>query len=184
MSKAPNTATTFHAEGLQGLSRNAQQFMQQHPAQAQIVVIAALEAAALQHESQQTNRVNDVPESLRPYIVERIYAPEMIGVSEAAEKLEISRTTVYDWLDKHILLGWRATKRGVTIPAEQILGPGKVVPGIAQLLEIIENPELVWEFLSNQWPFAADTARPIDKLKAGETQQVIDAANSFGTSFT
>ncbi len=108
----------------------------------------------------------------------------MIGVSEAAVRLKISRTTVYDWVEKKMLLGWKSTKRGFTIPAEQILGPGKVVPGLPEVLEIIEDPELAWEFLSNEWPFADDMARPIDKLKAGSIEDVIGAAPSFGTAFT
>ena len=87
-------------------------------------------------------------------------------------------------VEKKILLGWKSTKRGLTIPAEQILGPGKVVPGIGQLLAIIDDPELVWAFLSEDWPFADTTARPIDKLRVGEVEDVLNAAPSFGLTFT
>ena len=108
----------------------------------------------------------------------------MLGVSEAAARLEVSRTTVYDWVEKGILLGWKSTKRGLTIPSEQILGPGKVVPGIEQLLEIIDDPELGWAFLSEEWPFENEVIRPIDKLKTGRVEEVMDAAPSFGTAIT
>jgi hypothetical protein len=73
------------------------------------------------------------------------------------------------------------TKRGVTIPSAQILGPGKVVAGIARVLQIIDDPELAWAFLSEEWPFENQTARPIDKLEAGKVEEVVDAAASFGT---
>jgi excisionase family DNA binding protein len=108
----------------------------------------------------------------------------MIGVSEAAARLEVSRTTVYDWVGKKTLLGWKSTKRGLTIPAEQILDPGKVVPGIAQVLEIIDDPELAWAFLSEEWPFSDKAVRPIHKLKTGGIEEVVNAAPSFGTAFT
>ena len=107
----------------------------------------------------------------------------MIGVSEAAARLEVSRTTIYDWAAKGTLLAWKSTKRGLTIPAAQILGPGKVVPGLAKVLESIGNPELVWAFLAQEWPFADEAARPLDKLTAGHVEEVVDAASGFGAAF-
>lgn len=125
-----------------------------------------------------------MPESLKPFLIHRPSDPSLIGVYEAAARLQVSRTTVYDWVEKKILLGWKSTRRGLTIPAEQIVGPGKVVPGIAAVLEIIGDPELTWAFLSEKWPFSDNEARPIDKLKAGDLNDVVNAAPSFGASFT
>jgi hypothetical protein len=85
-------------------------------------------------------------------------------------------------VEKKILLGWKSTKRGPTIPAGQILGAGKVVPGIAQVVAIIGDPELASSFLSQDWPFADKVVRPLDKLKAGKVEEVISAAPSFGTA--
>jgi excisionase family DNA binding protein len=174
----------FHIEGLRGLSRSAMRFLQQHPKEARMAVAAALEAAAAQSEVERKISPREVPESLKPFVVKRLLDSDMIGVSEAAERLKVSRTTVYDWVEKKTLLGWKLTKRGLTIPSAQILGPGKVVPGIARVLQTIDDPELAWTFLSEEWPFANQTARPIDKLKAGEVEEVVDAAPSFGTAFT
>lgn len=183
-SKMPEQAIGFHVEELTGLSKSASRFVRQRPKQARMAVAAALEAAAVQYEAEDSNSAVDVPEALRPFVAHRPPEPNMIGVSEAAMRLKISRTTVYDWVEKKVLLGWKSTKRGLTIPAEQILGPGKVTSGISNILEIIEEPELAWAFLSEEWPFADDMARPIDKLKAGEVEEVINAAPSFGTTFT
>ena len=149
-----------------------------------MAVASALEAAALQCEVQHLETPHEVPESLRPFVENRPRDAALIGVSEAAKRLQISRTTVYDWVERNILLGWKTTKRGLILPAEQILGPGKVVAGIAHVLEIIDDPELAWTFLSQDWPFAHDTTRPIDKLKNGEVEAVLSAAPSFGLSFT
>ena len=76
------------------------------------------------------------------------------------------------------------TKRGLTIPVEQILGPGKVVPGLARVLEVIEDTELAWAFLTQDWPFADHAERPLDKLARDEVEDVVRAAPGFGMSFT
>ena len=141
---------------------------------------AALEAAATQYGV--GREAIEVPEHLKPFVITRPRDAEMLGVSATAVRLKISRTTVYDWIEKKILMGWKSTKRGLTIPAEQILGPGKVVPGIEQLLEIIDDPELAWAFLSEEWPFENEVMPAIDKLKTGEVEEVMDAAPSFGTA--
>jgi len=178
-------AIEFPMEELYGLSKRATTFLRQHPKEARMAVATALEVAALQYdEAQDGNAASDVPKSLQPFIIHQPLDAKLISVSEAAKRLNISRTTVYDWVAKKILLGWKSTKRGLMIPVEQILGPGKVTPGIAQVLEIIDDPELTWVFLSEQWPFADNTARPLDKLKVGDVEEVINAAPSFGTTFT
>jgi len=103
---------------------------------------------------------------------------------EAARAIGISPSTLHAWIAKGRLIGWKTTKRGVKVPQDQILGPGRIVKGIPELLEIIEDPELAWAFLRQKWPFADDVARPIDKLRAGALKEVLDAAPSFGNSFT
>ena len=148
------------------------------------MVVAALEAAAVQNEMRgDDTSAATVPERLEPFIVRRPKGADMIGVSEAAARLEVSRTTVYDWAARGILLAWKSTKRGLTIPAAQILGPGKVVPGLAKVLESIGDPELTWTFLAQEWPFADEAARPLDKLAAGRVEEVVDAAPGFGAAF-
>ena len=51
-------------------------------------------------------------------------------------------------------------------------------------LEVIDDPELAWAFLTQDWPFADDMARPLDKLVRGEVEDVLRAAPGFGMSFT
>lgn len=182
--KTSEPATGFRVEGLTGLSKNASRFVRQHPRQARMAVVAALEAAAVQYEAGTRGTAGEVPDVLKPFVVHKPLGSDLMGVSEAAEHLQISRTTVYDWVEKKILLGWKSTRRGLRIPAEQIIGPGKVVPGISKVLDVIGDPELAWAFLSEEWPFANDVARPIDKLKAGEVEAVVAAAPSFGMAFT
>ncbi len=174
----------IRVEDIRGLSKTATTFLRRHPKEAQLAVVAALEAAATQYVGGDDTVSEPVPDGLAPFIVRRPLGADMIGVSEAAKRLQVSRTTVYDWVEKKILLGWKVTRRGLTIPAEQILGRGKLVAGMAEVLAIIDDPELAWAFLSEEWPFADEAARPIDKLKAGDVAAVTGAAPSFGTAFT
>ena len=184
-SKAPEPVLGLNVEGLSGLSGNATRFVRQHPRQARVAVAAALEAAAVQYEADEAAAEStEVPATLRPFIVDGPLESSWIGAAEAAKRLRISRTTVYDWVERKKLIGWRSTKQGTIIPAEQILGPGKVVKGIAEVLQLIEDPELAWDFLSREWPFADERVRPIDKLKAGNIEEVLNAAPSFGSTFT
>jgi excisionase family DNA binding protein len=170
--------------GLYGLSERADRFLKRHPDRARQAIIAALEALAADDVSEDRAPERDIPERLKPFVVEREYDSSILGVTEAARRLEMSRTTVYEWVRKHVLLGWTATRRGLHIPSEQILGPGKVVGGIAEVLDIIEEPKLAWIFLSEERPFSEDVCRPIDKLKSGEIDEVVRAAPGFGTDFT
>lgn len=144
----------------------------------------ALETAAAQREALAEPVPDGVPEHLKPFFVRRARGDDLVGVSEAAARLEVSRTTVYDWAARKRLLAWRSTKRGLMMPAEQILGPGKVIPGVSKVLEVIDDPELAWAFLTQDWPFADDMARPLDKLARGEVDDVVRAAPGFGMSFT
>ena len=183
--KLTKQAIGSHVVGLPKLSRAATSFLRRHPKAARMAVAIALETAAAQYEAADDGAPSvKLTESLEPFIVRRARDSSMIGVSEAAIRLEVSRTTVYDWVKKKTLLAWKSTKRGLTIPTEQILGASKVVPGIAPVLEIIDVPELAWAFLSEDRPFADEAARPIDKLKAGEIEEVVSAAPGFGAAFT
>ncbi len=177
-------AAGFRVEGLSGLSRSAADFLRQHPTEARVLSPSPWRPAAAQYEAKVGLSSVEAPESLEPFIVHRLQGPDMIGVSETVLRLKVSRTTVYDWGGKKTLLAWKSTKRGLTIPAEQILGPGKVVPGIARILEIIDGPELAWAFLTQEWPFADKAVRPLDKLKIGAIEEVVDAAPGFGSAFT
>lgn len=128
----------------------------------------------------------EVPEHLRDLVVtpqknntER--DPALISAAEAARLLRVDRQTVYNWIEHGKMLGWRyRTKQRINVPKDQILGPGAVVEGIEDILQIIERPELAWEFLYTLHSFDDGVMRPIDKLRAGDTSAVLDAARGYG----
>ena len=149
-----------------------------------IALDIALEVAAAQREALEDEVPDELPERLRPFFVRRPRGDELVGVVDAATRLEVSRTTVYAWVGRRRLLAWKTTKRGYRIPVAQILGPGKLIPGLTRVLDEIDDPELAWAFLTQEWPFADTTARPLDKLARGEVDEVVRAAPGFGMSFT
>ena len=165
------------------LSSDARDFIREHPEEARMAVAVALETAAAQAEAVAGRPGEEVPEQLRPFVASRA-GERILGATEAAARLGVSRTTVYDWADRNTLIAWRSTKRGLNIPAEQIVGPGRVVPGLADVVEVVGDPELAWAFLSQEWPFEETTARPLEWLNAGRLDEVLSAAAGFGATFT
>jgi len=163
------------------LTSNARRFVRNHPREARAAVAAALEAVAAQRHFED---VEDVPERLRRFVVRGGADEGIVGVSEAAERLEVSRTTVYEWARTNKLIAWKTTKRGLRIPAGQILGAGRVVPGLKDVVDAIGDSELAWAFLTQEWAFAETVALPLELLKDGRIDEVLDAAPGFGATFT
>jgi excisionase family DNA binding protein len=168
------------------LSRAAVQFVEKHPNEVPGIVASALEAAAAE-AGLVPLKERVVLEALRRLVVARSSDEgRVLSISEAAEALEVTRVTVYAWIESKRLLAWRATRRGVLIPAEQIFGAGEVVPGIAQVLAVIADPEAAWDFLSEESAFvdSENSLRPIDALREGKVDAVLAAAHSFLEAFS
>ena len=163
------------------LSGNARSFVRNNPRETRVAIAAALEAVAAQ---QDLDGGTEVPEQLRPFVVRRSDDETILGVSEAAERLEVSRTTIYAWVEAIRLIAWKTTKRGLRIPAGQILGARRVVPGLKDVVDAIGEPELSWVFLTQEWAFEETTALPLDLLKKGRIDDVLGAASGFGDTFT
>jgi excisionase family DNA binding protein len=180
------TEASVNSIRLPALSATAAAFVRQHPGHAQIAITAALEAAAVQFELLIRKKL-EIPDSLRPYLIESsaaILPLGVIGPEEAARRLEVSRATVYNWIEAGRLIGWRLTRQGAQIPAEQIIGPGELVAGIDRVLQVIPEPRAAWRFLDEESQHLNVPQRPIDALKAGKLLEVITAAQASGESFT
>jgi excisionase family DNA binding protein len=168
------------------LSRAAVQFVEKHPNEVSAIVASAIEdaarEAALVPKSERT-----LPDALRKLVVTRSSEEgRVLSISEAAERLEVTRVTVYAWIEAKRLLAWRATRRGVLIPAEQIVDAGEVVNGIAEVLAVIPDPQAAWDFLDEESVFVDPdmSVRPIEALRSGKTDAVIAAAHSFLEAFS
>jgi hypothetical protein len=66
------------------------------------------------------------------------------------------------------------------------MGAGEVVPGIAQVLAVIPDPEAAWDFLSEESAFVDPEreVRPIEALREGKVDAVVAAAHSFLEAFS
>lgn len=165
-------------ERIPGLSERAARFARRHPRAAQVAVKIALETAA----SQVGINLDDdepIPDRLIPFVVDR-ELKDTLTIADAAARLNVTRPTIYDWVDKGKLLAWPSQKRGLVIPAEQILGPRKVVTGLADVLRIIDDPQVAWIFLTQETAFEEEVMRPIDRLKQGEVRDVVETAAVYG----
>ena len=170
------------------LSRAAVQFVEKHPNEVTGIVANALEAAAVEAGLVPVKE-RVIPEALRRLVVARNSDSgegRVLSISEAAEALDVTRVTVYAWIESKRLLAWRATRRGVLIPAEQIIGAGEVVPGIAEVLKVIPDPEAAWNFLDEGSAYldADKPGRPIAALRKGKVKSVVAAAHSFLAAFS
>ena len=59
-----------------------------------------------------------------------------------------------------------------------------MVAGLANVTEVIGDPELAWSFLSQEWPFEDTVTTPLTLLKAGRIDDVLGAAAGFGNTFS
>ncbi len=171
------------------LSRAAVRFVETHPDEVQRIVATALETAAALDAAGVPAATRSLSLALQRLVTSARPSVEegrVLSVSEASELLQVTRVTVYAWIEAKRLLAWRATRRGVLIPAEQIVGPGEVVPGIERVLNVIAEPAAAWDFLTEESPYVTADAlrRPIDALKDGEIDVVVAAAHSFRNAFT
>jgi excisionase family DNA binding protein len=171
------------------LSRAAVRFIETHPNELERIVANALETPAALDATGAPAASRSLPPALQGLISSSCLDSDgrrVLSISEAAERLKVTRVTVYAWIESKRLLAWRATRRGVLIPAEQIIGPGEVLSEIELVLAIISDPAAAWDFLTEESPYVnADALRhPIDALKAGEIDAVVAAAHSFLDAFT
>ena len=170
---------TFQVKGLEGISKPARRFLKQDPRHAELAVRNALETAARKYGYHSPS--DKVPDVLKPFVVIKPIDENIINVTEAAKRLNVSRTTIYSWIEKGLLLAWKNTKNGQRIPSEQILGEGQLVDGIDKVIRTIGNPVNAWIFLSNEMSFSHRPARPIDLLKEGKIEEVLGSAAGFGS---
>ena len=96
----------------------------------------------------------------------------------------MSRTTIYERSKTNKLIAWKTAKWELRIPVEQILGAGRVVSGLKEVVDVIGDSELAWIFLAQEWAFEKMVALPLELLKNGHIDEVLDAAPGFGVTFT
>lgn len=142
------------------------------------VTSIARESSTLKGSGRST--VDEVPARLRRF-VRREPWPGMATVPELAERLGISPSTAYRWIRRGKLLGWRQGRQ-LKGPTEQIMAPARPVPALEEISAIMDMaPVLVWDFLHRRWTWEhGPPIPPLEKLRRGQVQEVLDSAPSYG----
>lgn len=109
---------------------------------------------------------------------------ELLTTDETAELIGRSQPTVLEWIKKDRIVGLTRKKRGYRIPREQFGKKGGIVTGIAEIIGLLPDHNAVWSFLTEPYPFNKGLARPLDLLKKGALDEVVAAAESWGTDFS
>jgi len=169
----------FRPEGLGELSRTTMRFVRRHPDAARRAVETALNLAAIGYEDPDQNYESSQSiEDIAPIPADGTEGTILIGAAEAAERLQVSRATIYDWVKKRTMVGWRSDDGRLVIPEEQILETGKLVLGLEQLLMIIGDPRRTWAFITEERQIAHEFIRPIEKMRRHELGAVVAVALS------
>lgn len=123
--------------------------------------------------------------ALQPFVVEMPWpGPGMLSASQTARRLHLTRKQVYSRIGNGEILAWKSGNGRFGVPEAQFFESGEVVRGISDVAEIIGNPELAWDFLTHEWPFAHSAEVPLEKLRRGEVEESVGAALSYGFAFT
>ena len=113
---------------------------------------------------------------------ERLLAAEggVLTAEEAAELLGITRQAIDNRRKRGKLLGVQLGKRGYRYPTWQFT-PDGMLPGLSQTLQALHDlsPWIQLSFLlnDNAW---LDGLRPLDLLRQGQIEPVVDAAGKYG----
>jgi hypothetical protein len=113
---------------------------------------------------------------------ERLLAAEdgVLTAEEAADLLGITRQAIDNRRKRGTLLGVQLGKRGYRYPAWQFTPEG-MLPGLGQVLSALDDysPWIQLSFLlnDNAW---LDGLRPLDLLRRGKIDPVVDAAGKYG----
>lgn len=104
---------------------------------------------------------------------------ETYTLTEAAEILEIDRSTLELWIESNQILGLHYAKYGIRIPKEVIFEKTPL-DGLQQVLDLFGNHDMAWSFLKSTEAFTDGSfARPICELKDGKIAKVMDRAQSI-----
>jgi hypothetical protein len=113
-----------------------------------------------------------------PMMIEE-WAGPVAGPNELQRDHGISRSTLHDWHQRGAVIGLLRGTRKHVFPTAQFVD-GRPAPGIAEVMKIIKQPRAAWLWLCQPHPSGNGTA-PIERLKAGIVEEVVEAAASdFG----
>lgn len=106
------------------------------------------------------------------------WAGPVAGPGDIEKAFGTKRSTLHDWQKRGAVIGLLKGERKHVFPLAQFVD-GRPVEGMSDVTGIIRNPRAAWQWLIQSKPSIGGT--PLDRLKAGHLDEVIDAAErDFG----
>lgn len=106
------------------------------------------------------------------------WAGPVAGPGDIKKAFGTKRSTLHDWQRRGAVIGLLKGERKHVFPLAQFVD-GRPVEGMSELTKIIRNPRAAWQWLIQ--PKSSIGGSPLDRLKAGHLDEVIDAAeHDFG----
>lgn len=104
---------------------------------------------------------------------------EMLGSAEMARRLGLkARQSVNLRNERRELIGFELGRRGLQFPAAQLDDDGRLLAGIGEVRKLFPDGYSAWQWLSASEP-GLDDDTPLERLRRGEADAVIDAARSL-----
>lgn len=120
----------------------------------------------------------------RVKVSEILSGQEMLSADQFAALIGVSRMTVNAKRQKRQVLGLEGAKRGFRFPAWQIGEDGKPFAALPELFDRLGgSPWTVYRFLIQHHP-ELDGSTGCEALQTGETNKVINAAESVARAFS
>lgn len=123
-----------------------------------------------------------VGSNLKKFVIDRpieSWAGHVLKAGEIKEKFGIPTSTLHSWRETNRIVAIKRNHRNFCYPLEQFVD-GKPVAGIEDILKLSPSSRSAWLWLCQRHPTTKDM-RPIDLLRKGDAQIVVDAAQGeFG----
>lgn len=101
------------------------------------------------------------------------WAGPVAGPGDIEKAYGTKRSTLHDWQKRGAVVGLLKGERKHVFPLAQFVD-GRPVEGMSEITRIIGNPRVTWQWLIQPKPSIGGT--PLDRLKSGHLDEVLDAA--------
>ncbi|OHV82809.1 hypothetical protein [Rhizobium sp. LCM 4573] len=106
------------------------------------------------------------------------WAGPVAGPGDIEKMFGTKRSTLHEWHKRGAVIGLLKGERKHVFPVAQFVD-GRPIEGMSQITKIIHNPRVAWQWLIQ--PKSSIGGTPLDNLKKGNLDEVLDAANrDFG----
>lgn len=103
---------------------------------------------------------------------------ELVDTTEFARHMRLPPQRIRNHLSQNRVIGWRIGSQKFLLPLNQLGPNNQYIPNLPRLLQIIPEPAIAWLW-STQPNVSTAGERPLDRLHAGYTDEVLYAAGLY-----